>query len=709
MVSQQGDHHSQSYRVSPKNQKSHLDSRHSCVRNIGIMAHIDAGKTTVTERILYFSGLIHKMGEVHDGAATMDWMLQEQERGITITSAAITCVWKQHHITIIDTPGHVDFMVEVERSLRVLDGAVAVFDGVHGVEPQSEAVWRQADRYHIPRLAFINKMDRTGVDFFAAVRSIETDLNATVIVIQLPIGSENEFLGVVDLVENQAIYFDQDDGSSMRFEAVSSLSDQMQSKVQQYRENLLDILSQHDDALFEEYFSCGANGVDVATLKRVLRQLTLSQTVIPVLCGSALKNKGIQPLLDAVNFYLPSPADVGDVVGFHPKDESRQVVLPCSDTEQFSGLVFKVAYDAYVGMLVYVRIYSGVLKVGDVVFCARTQSRQRIQKMVRMRSNKRDEISQAYSGDIVGVLNLKQVATGDTLSSPRLAVTFESLRILDPVASVAVECESTQDQKKLEKALQRLQLEDPSFCVEEDQETGQSLMRGMGELHLEVMVDRIRREFGVAVRVGAPQVSYRESVSQSGVFEDVIDRDIGDMKQYAAAEVRVLPSNKQKDLVFDVDPSVQDVWQDLPLHLKEALQAGMRDALSSGPVLGCAVIGVAVQILRIDYVKEYAQSIAYRLLGANLIRRACRDLNPHVLEPTMLLEVLLPEKYLSKVMGDMQSRGAKVEKIDHRSGQRFIQAFVPLRVMFGYAKDLRSLSQGRAYYSMQFSCYTPKN
>ena len=677
----------------------------SLMRNVGIMAHIDAGKTTTTERILYYTGLIHRIGEVHDGAATMDWMVQEQERGITITSAAVTCQWNEHLITIIDTPGHVDFTVEVERSLRVLDGAVALFDGVHGVEPQSEAVWRQADRYKVPRLAFINKLDRQGADFFRGVKSIIQELGASVAVVQLPLFREEKLVGVIDLLSLEAVYFDGDDGSVVVRKPITVLSDQEQTAALQQRDELIDALTHYDDELLERYLACGELEGD--EIGRSLRQQTLSLRLVPVLCGSSLRNTGVQLLLDAMVDYLPAPGELGALKGMNPRDESQTITVERCAEEPFSALAFKVASDAFVGMLVYIRIYSGVLQLGDTVVNVRTGSRHRVQKIVRMRANKQDEIRRGLAGEIVVLPQLKGVATGDTLCLPRRLVTFESLEVLEPVVAVALECERSEDLPKLAKALQRLSDEDPSFRTEEDPDTGQTLIKGMGELHLEVMVDRLDREFRVPTQVGEPQVSYRETISKSGTLSYTLDREVGGRKQYISLRAEVFP-RKDDQPSLSLEGEQCSAFQQLAEHLKLALGEGFREGALAGALMGFEVIGVGVRVVEVQGMEDTAEPMAYRLAAANLMRRALQDLQPVMLEPTMRLEVVAPEKYLSGIITDIQSRGAQVDGIGARKGGGevvSVTATAPLKAMFGYARSLRSLSQGRAHYSMRFHRY----
>ncbi|MCY4381192.1 MAG: elongation factor G, partial [Proteobacteria bacterium] len=689
---------------------------------IGIMAHIDAGKTTTPERILYYTGLIHKLGEVHDGTATMDWMVQEQERGITITSAAVTCRWLDHDITLIDTPGHVDFTLEVERSLRVLDGAIAVFDSVHGVEPQSEMVWKQADRYQVPRIAFMNKLDRVGAKFLQSVESLCEKLGAAV-PIQYPIGLEQDFRGVVDLVTMEAIYFENEDGSRVSKEPdLTALSQEDQETSAELREKLLDFLTRNDDELLSQYLSDG--DVDVGTLKKSLRQQTIDGVVVPVLCGSALKNKGIQTLLTATVDYLPAPSDVDQTTGMDPHNESKLIALKRQPNELFSSLVFKIANDKFAGVLTYIRIYSGTLKVGDTVYNPRTKMNHRVQKMVRMRSSERDNITIAEAGDIVALVGLKgSVVTGDTLSEKKASIIYESLHVAEPVVAAAIECESIADSAKLENALARLAMEDPSFRSAEDPETGQMLIKGMGELHLEIMIDRLKREFKVVTQMGAPQVSYRETIQNEGVFEKLFEREVAGSKQFAGLRARVysLPYEKNHPTLKITVGTKNDSphskgnlmaisFAELPDHMKTALEAGLNDGVLSGPLMGYKVIGVGVELQDIFFDKERSEPSALRFVAAQLVRTALSELSPQVLEPTMRVEIFTPSGFASKVTADLKSRGTQLESITEQSdGSHHIRGTIALRKAFGYAKNLRSLTQGRAQYTMHFCGYIVYN
>ena len=687
-------------------------------RNIGIMAHIDAGKTTTSERILYYTGLIRKLGEVHDGTATMDWMVQEQERGITITSAAVTCQWQDHHITLIDTPGHVDFTLEVERSLRVLDGAVAVFDSVHGVEPQSEMVWKQADRYGVPRIAFMNKLDRVGADFSAAIQSMTEKLGAVTAAIQYPLGEEQEFWGITDLITMEIVTFTGDDGSEVKRSGdLSVLTSSEREAIEDAREQLLDTLTAGDDELLDRYIS--GHEISADQLRQALRQQTLTLKVVPVLCGSALKNKGIQLLLEAIIHYLPAPEDVDRVVGFHPADENKKIELARDAGEMFSALIFKMAGDTFAGMLLYIRIYSGEIRVGESLYNPRTSQRVRVQSMVRMRASDRDKITHAVAGDIVALVGLKgSYQTGDTLCQEGRKILFESLHVAEPVMTAAIECESTSDGAKLDKALKRLAMEDPSFRVEEDPETGQTVVKGMGELHLEVMIDRLAREFQVKTQMGSPQVSYRETIAGDGVFEKTVQREVASAKQWVSLAARIYPRSYDKQSpsleiagcsITMIDHDQPLSFEDLPQSTREALMGGFDDGAQAGPLLGYPVIGLGIELREIGVDKEYHEDSLLRFAAAQLLRDALRELSPQVLEPTMRVQVFVPEGYGSHVITDLKSRGAAVESIQMESGgDQSICSVVPLKKVFGYAKDLRSLTQGRAQYSMHFHGYQPQ-
>jgi len=670
----------------------------SLLRNIGIMAHIDAGKTTTTERILYYTGKIHKIGEVHEGTATTDYMVQEQERGITITAAAVTCFWKNHSINIIDTPGHVDFTIEVERSLRVLDGAVAVFDGVHGVEPQSETVWRQADKYKVPRIAFVNKLDRTGGDFQMSVDSIRERLGAVPVPLQIPIGIEDGFKGVIDLISLKALFWDKDDGS--HFESRDIPQDLM-TEAELAREFMIESIAEVDDEVMELFLA--GQSISDSLLKKAIRSATISFKFVPVLCGSAFKNKGVQPLLDAVIEYLPSPLDLPNAKGHDVSDQDKTIERKRTPDERFSGIAFKILNDPFVGQLTFVRCYSGVLKVGETTLNPRIGKRERIQKILRMQANQREEVAEMRAGDIVAVVGLKQVATGDTLCDPDHPIAFEPLTVGEPVISVAIEPKSTADSDKLKKALERLENEDPSFKVTEDNETGQTLIKGMGELHLEIIVDRLKREFKVEANVGAPQVAYREAITSSGKFEEVVDREIGSIKQFAGVTVHVEPSDDQGGLVF-INKLAKDR---LPVHLIGPIQTGLKEGMFAGPIAGFEVIGIKCTLLDVKYDRLLSEETAFRLASANLLRHAARSLAPQLMEPSMEIEVSVPESYLSGVINDLNGRKAKVKNIALRGKLQVIEADAPLSAMFGYSTDLRSITQGRANYSMKFARYEP--
>lgn len=667
-------------------------------RNIGIMAHIDAGKTTTTERILYYTGKIHKIGEVHDGAATMDWMVQEQERGITITSAATTCFWKDHLINIIDTPGHVDFTIEVERSLRVLDGAIAVFDGVHGVEPQSETVWRQADKYNVPRVCFINKLDRIGADFDASVETLVSRLGANPLTLQLPIGLEDEHVGVVDLVTMKALYFEGVDGDEVvEKEIPTNLEDD--SALQ--REMLMEALSEIDETVMDLFL--GGGEVPVETLRSAIRKGTLDRIFVPVLCGSAFKNRGVQPLLDAVCYYLPAPIDIEYASGLDPADEDKVLKRKRVPEDSFSGITFKIMSDPFVGLLSFVRVYSGKIAQGDTFVNSRTNKKDRVQKIMRMQANKREEIPAAKAGDIVAFVGLKEVSTGDTICDPKHPIAYEPLSFAEPVIAVAIEPKSASESAKLTKALGRLQAEDPSFRVSEDPETGQTLIKGMGELHLEIIVDRLKREFKVEANVGVPQVAYRETISKAGVFEELVDREIGGTRQFAGVKIKVEPCAEQGEIVCDNNYQ----GSDLPVHLLNSIKNGIKEGTVAGPIAGYEVIGVKISIESVVYDKEISEETAFRLAAANAIRKAIRALGPQLMEPMMEIEITVPDEYVSNVMMDVNARRAKVKNIGMRGPLQLIEADVPLANMFGYSTDLRSISQGRANYSMKFSNYVP--
>src|SRR5215210_3981780 len=666
-------------------------------RNIGIMAHIDAGKTTTTERILYYTGRSHKMGEVHEGAATMDWMEQEQERGITITSAATTCEWAGHRINIIDTPGHVDFTVEVERSLRVLDGAIAVFDSVAGVEPQSETVWRQADRYKVPRIAFINKMDRTGADFFASVQSMIDRLGAKPIPIQLPIGQEEHHRGVIDLVEMRAITFPDDLGTKMDVEEIPA---ELLEQAQEYHHQLIEAVADHDDELTETYLG-DENAVTAEMLKRALRAATLDNSVTPVLAGSAFKNKGVQPLLDAVVDYLPSPLDVPPIHGIDPRTDHELSRRPALD-EPFSALAFKVMSDPYVGKLTYFRVYSGQVKAGERVLNTTTGKTERIGRILQMHANHREERPEIGAGEIAAAVGLKQTTTGDTLSTETSPIVLESMTFPDPVISVAVEPKTKADQDKLSQGLQRLTEEDPTFRVRSDDETGQTLIAGMGELHLEIIVDRLKREFNVDANVGRPQVAYRETIGKPAEkIEGRFVRQTGGRGQYGHAIINALPMDPGDGYEF-VD---KIVGGKIPKEYISSVDLGIQEAMESGVLAGYPVVDLRIELVDGSYHDVDSSEMAFKVAGSMAFKEAMKRGKAKLLEPVMAVEVITPEDYLGDVMGNLNSRRGRVEILEPVGNAQVIRASVPLAEMFGYATDLRSMTQGRAEFTMQFDRY----
>jgi elongation factor G len=667
------------------------------VRNIGIMAHIDAGKTTTTERILYYTGRTHKMGEVHEGAATMDWMAQEQERGITITSAATTAFWHDHRINIIDTPGHVDFTVEVERSLRVLDGAVAVFDSVAGVQPQSETVWRQADKYKVPRIAFINKMDRTGANFFAAVESMKDRLGANPVPIQIPVGEEEAHRGVVDVVELKAIIYLDDLGQEFE---VTEIPADLVEQAHAYHQLLIDAVAEFDEELTESYLT-DESSVTPEMIKRALRAATLADAVTPVLLGSAFKNKGVQPLLDAVIDYLPSPLDVPSIIGTDPKTEA-ELERKASVDEPFSALAFKVMSDPYVGKLTYFRVYSGRLKAGDRVLNTITGKTERVGRILQMHANHREERDEIAAGEIAAGVGLKSTTTGDTLAAESAPIVLESMTFPEPVISVAVEPKSKADQDKLGAGLARLAEEDPTFRVTSDEETGQTLIDGMGELHLEIIVDRLKREFNVDANVGRPQVAYRETISKPAErIQGKFVRQTGGSGQYGDAVINLLPQEPGKGYEF-VD---KIVGGKIPKEYIKPIDEGIREAMGSGVLAGYPVVDVLVELIDGSYHDVDSSERAFKIAGSIAFKEAMRRAKPKLLEPTMAVEVTTPEDYLGDVMGNLNSRRGRIENMSPVGNAQVIKASVPLSEMFGYATDLRSMTQGRADFTMQFDRY----
>jgi elongation factor G len=661
------------------------------------MAHIDAGKTTTTERILYYTGRTHKMGEVHEGAATMDWMAQEQERGITITSAATTAFWRDHRINIIDTPGHVDFTVEVERSLRVLDGAVAVFDSVAGVQPQSETVWRQADKYKVPRIAFINKMDRTGANFFAAVQSMIDRLDANPVPIQIPIGQEEAHRGVVDLVEMKAIVYQDDLGQTFE---VTDIPAELAEQAQEYHHQLIDAVSNFDDEVLEAYLE-DENSVSPEMIRRAIRNGTLADEITPVLLGSAFKNKGVQPLLDAVIDYLPSPLDVPPVHGTDPKTEG-ELERKASMDEPFSALAFKVMSDPYVGKLTYFRVYSGKIKAGDRVLNTTTGKTERIGRILQMHANHREEREEIGAGEIAAGVGLKSTTTGDTLAVESAPIVLESMTFPDPVIAVAVEPKSKADQDKLGNGLARLAEEDPTFRVSTDEETGQTIIEGMGELHLEIIVDRLKREFNVEANVGKPQVAYRETISKAVErVQGKFVRQTGGSGQYGDAVINLIPQEPGQGYEF-VD---KIVGGKIPKEYIKPIDEGIQEAMGSGILAGYPVVDVKVELVEGSYHEVDSSERAFKIAGSIAFKEAMKRAKPKLLEPMMAVEVTTPEDYLGDVMGNLSSRRGRIENMAPVGNAQVIKALVPLSEMFGYATDLRSMTQGRADFSMQFDRY----
>ncbi len=671
-------------------------------RNIGIIAHIDAGKTTVTERVLFYTKKIYKIGEVHDGAATMDWMPQEQERGITITAAATTCEWNDHRINIIDTPGHVDFTVEVERSLRVLDGAVVVFDGVAGVEPQSETVWRQADKYSVPRICFINKLDRTGADFNRCVGMIKERLGARPVCIQLPIGLEEKFVGIVDLIAMKAIIYKAEDLGA-ESETIEIPADLL-AAAKKAREEMIEAVAETDDELTHKYLE--GHDLSSADIKRGLRIGTLGAQFVPVLAGSALKNKGVQPMLDAVVDYLPSPLDVPPVVGIVPAT-GAEVIQAVDDSAPFSALAFKIAADPYVGKLAFFRVYSGQLKAGSYVFNATKGKKERIGRILQMHANHREEIEIVYAGDIAAAVGLKETFTGDTLTDPEHPVVLENITFPEPVIEVAIEPKTKADQDKLGIALQRLAEEDPTFRVHTDEESGQTRIAGMGELHLDVLVDRMVREFKVAANVGRPRVSYRETIRRAaeGNYRHV--KQTGGKGQYGHVVIKIEPNEQGKGYEF-VDKIVGGT---IPREYIKPIDMGIREALDTGPYAGYPMVDVKVTLFDGSFHEVDSSEMAFRIAASMALKEAAQKASPAILEPVMHVEVTMPEQFLGDVIGDINSRRGHIESMDSRSSTQVVRARVPLAEMFGYATDLRSMTQGRASYSMELSHYAevPQN
>lgn len=664
-------------------------------RNIGIMAHIDAGKTTTTERILYYTGKIHKIGETHEGAAQMDWMEQEQERGITITSAATTCMWNDYRVNVIDTPGHVDFTVEVERSLRVLDGAVALFCAKGGVEPQSETVWRQADKYGVPRLGFVNKMDILGADFFRAIEMIRDRLKANPVAIQLPIGAEDKFLGVVDLVNMNARIYKDDLGEKIE---ITSIPADMEEIAMEYRERLIEAISEHDEDLMMKFLE--GEELTAEEVVRGIRTSCIKVAMTPILCGSSYKNKGVQPLLDAIIDYLPSPLDVPAIKGIS-LDTDEEEERPSSDEEPFSGLAFKIATDPFVGKLAYLRVYSGSVKSGSYVINAGKGKRERIGRLLLMHANKREEIEVAYAGDIVAVIGLKDTTTGDTLCDEKSPIVLESMEFPEPVIHVAIEPKTKASQEKMGQALAKLAEEDPTFRTYTDEETGQTIIAGMGELHLEIIVDRLLREFKVEANVGSPQVAYKESIQASAEAEGKYIKQSGGRGQYGHVKLRIEPQTPGDGYLF-VNGIVGGA---IPKEYVNAVDQGVKEAMSAGILGGYPVLDIKVTAYDGSYHDVDSSEMAYKIAGSMGFREAMRKAKPTLLEPMMKVEVIMPEEYMGDVMGDISSRRGRIDGMELRSGAQVVNAHVPLSEMFGYATDLRSNTQGRAVYSMLFDHY----
>ena len=671
------------------------------IRNIGIMAHIDAGKTTTTERILFYTGKTHKIGEVHDGAATMDWMVQEQERGITITSAATTCTWKGHSINIIDTPGHVDFTVEVERSLRVLDGSVAVFSAKGGVEPQSETVWRQAEEYNVPRIAYMNKMDTTGADFFNAVQMMKDRLGANAVPIQIPMGAEDQFVGLIDLVKMQAIVYGDDLGKDEEFEPIP---EEYVEEAQKWRQNLLEAVAEGDDDLMEKYLE----GEDLTEdeINATIRKMTCACKMFPVTCGSSYKNKGVQPLLDAIIAYMPAPTDVADIKGVDP-ETGEETTRPSSDDAPFAALAFKIATDPYVGRLAFFRVYSGKLTAGSYVYNSSKGKRERIGRILRMHSNHRTEIEEVYAGDIAAAVGLKDTGTGDTLCDEKAPVILESMVFPEPVISVAIEPKTKADQEKMGIALGKLAEEDPTFRVRTDPESSQTIISGMGELHLDIIVDRLKREFHVDCTVGNPQVAYRETIRKAVKSEGKFVRQSGGKGQYGHCWLELTPLKPGEGFKFEN----KIVGGAIPKEYIAPVQAGVEEAMENGVVAGYPMVDIGVTVYDGSYHEVDSSEMAFKIAGSMGFKSGAAKADPVLLEPYMKVEVTVPEEYMGYVIGDLNSRRGRIEGMEARNGAQIISAFVPLSEMFGYATDLRSKTQGRGNYSMEVDHYeeVPKN
>ena len=670
-------------------------------RNIGIMAHIDAGKTTTTERILFYTGITHKIGEVHEGAATMDWMAQEQERGITITSAATTCHWKNHRINIIDTPGHVDFTVEVERSLRVLDGAVAVLTARGGVEPQTETVWRQAEKYSVPRMAYVNKMDITGADFYNVIKMMKERLNANAVAIQLPIGAEDDFQGIIDLVKMEAIVYEDDLGKVADEVAIP---EDMQDLAEEYREKLLEAVAEVDDSLMEKYL--GGEEISEEEIKTAIRKATIACTMCPVTCGTSYRNKGVQPMLDAIVDFMPAPTDIPPIKGVNP-ETGEEDHRPSSDSEPFAALAFKIMADPFVGKLAFFRVYSGTLSSGSYVYNSTKGKKERIGRILQMHANNRKELDIVYSGDIAAAVGLKDTTTGDTLCDEAHPIILESMEFPDPVISVAVEPKTKNDQEKMGVALQKLAEEDPTFRVRTDEETGQTIISGMGELHLEIIVDRMLREFKVDCAVGNPQVAYRETIRKEVECEGKFVRQSGGHGQYGHCKLRLIPQEPGEGFSFEN----QVVGGAIPKEFINPIEAGIKQAMEGGILAGYPVVDVKAIVYDGSYHEVDSSEAAFKVAGSMAFKNGALKADPVILEPIVKVEVIVPEEYMGDVIGDLNSRRGRIEGMEARNGAQVINAFVPLSGMFGYSTDLRSKTQGRGNYSMEVSHYeeVPKN
>ena len=669
----------------------------STLRNIGIMAHIDAGKTTTTERVLYYTGKSHKIGEVHDGAATMDWMEQEQERGITITSAATTCFWKNHRINIIDTPGHVDFTIEVERSLRVLDGAIGVFDAVSGVEPQSETVWRQADKYNVPRIAFVNKMDSAGADFFNCINEIKNKLGKNPFSIQFPIGNEDQFKGIVDLIEFKAFYFSEEDlGLTIICEDVP---DSIKEEAELEREKMIEFLADYDNGLAELYLS--GDVIKSELLKDLIRKLVISNDVIPVLCGSAFKNKGIQLLLNAVIDFLPSPIDRGEIKGYSTKNREEEIFRKPDMSDSFSGLAFKITTDPFVGCLTYLRIYSGTLRAGQHVFNPLSKKKERIGKILQMHADKRTELKEAIAGEIVALSGLKETKTGETLCLEKKQIIYDLMEFPETVISIAIEPKTTADDKKLISTLGQLKIEDPSFNYNRNKETGQLLIYGMGELHLEIITDRLMREFKIGVNVGKPQVSYRESIKKIGKSSFTFHKEIGGKLQFGNCEFEVAPIDSQHGIMFETSLTKRD----LPQEILDSIEKSILDTAPGGIVAGYPLINLTAKLTGAAYNELESSPIAYAIAASNAFKMACKESQAEMLEPLMSLEAVVPAEYSGEVIADINTKRGKILLMESKLNKDVLRAEIPLSEMFGYSTDLRSKTQGRGNFTMSFNRY----